>query len=173
MYDNAGKKLKSVVSGVTGILMAGSVLSGIGIAVLLGNISDDLKAAGFFIGLVIAVIGCITWWLVNLAIATFADMAKDVNELRAKVVGIPPEPSEEEKAAKRQELQDQYNMWTCSACGAKNLQHWTSCADCGTKKDGEQKQISNNVQTNGYCPKCGSMQQQGDTFCSFCGYKLK
>lgn len=79
----------------------------------------------------------------------------------------------EEKENSLEEIQRQYNMWTCPNCGAKNLQHWKRCADCGAKKVTVEVQAVRNTKANNLCPRCGRTQQQGDAFCAYCGQKLK
>lgn len=127
MYKSAGYKLRGVVSTITTIMMIGSVVEGIAIWVTVMNIDDELGTVGFIIGLTVAAIGCITWWLVNLAIATFAEMAINVNQ----IAECKKESGEINEATAEYKTNEN---WTCASCRTANAISFDKCQNCGVTK---------------------------------------
>lgn len=127
MYKSSGYKLRGVVSTITTIMMIISVFEGIAIWITVMNIHDGLGMVGFIVGLTVAAIGCITWWLVNLAIATFAEMAINVS----KMAESKKESSELMEADAEHEANEN---WICASCRTTNAISFDKCQNCGVTK---------------------------------------
>jgi hypothetical protein len=138
MYENAGEKLMSVASTVTGI--------GMFLSVILGIACFFLDGAGFLLGIIVIAVGCMGCWLSNLVIATFAQIAIDVHKLAE---GTTAQKETQQKVSQQKvtqqpaaavpqatatvETQAQAG-WVCASCGQKNSWHVYSCQSCGVTK---------------------------------------
>ena len=147
MYNHSGKKLKAVVTKITMVMMVISVISGIAIFAVCRTISDNLAVVGFTIGLIVAGIGCLTWWVMNLIIATFAELAINVEKIAThplvnnnESVAITDDAGnavDEMPNTKRAGYDilnyphDIQNEWVCSSCTTVNKRGNKWCKKCG------------------------------------------
>lgn len=88
MYENPGKKLKTIVSTIVGIEMVASVLLWVIIWVsMIAQNGEEAAIAGFLVGGIVACIGCFLAWVSGLVMATFADIAENIYEINKKLGG--------------------------------------------------------------------------------------
>ena len=79
MYNNSGQKIISMATILTVISVVVSIVIGIGLWVGIAELADGV--VGFFVGLIVAAIGCVIAWVLNLLLAGFGELVSDTHEL--------------------------------------------------------------------------------------------
>lgn len=121
MYNNAGKRIKNLTKVIVGIEMALAVIAGIAIM--------PSGGLGFWLGLLVAGLGCFFAWVGGLVMYAYGDIADNLQAIRNKTVG-----EEEEKVMTEAELLAE-GAWECVSCKTQNPLKRQYCIKCGTNRD--------------------------------------
>lgn len=124
MYENPGKKLKSVVE----VFRTISIVLCIGIGVVIVVASEGENLLG---GLLVAAIGSFVSWISGLTLATFADIADNLYNIRANIAVLCGEKVPEAGESKEREPGQSATAAFCPKCSAMQSRGRTTCDICG------------------------------------------
>ena len=133
MFDNIGRKLKTLAKVFCWIGIIGSLIGAIPIWVSGSQASryrysssSTLSIA--FIGLLVLVFGCLLSWIASWALYAFGEMVEDTDAIRNSLESRGRRPSylnTNEQKSIQEEKKD------CPYCGARNSMENTTCYACG------------------------------------------
>ena len=129
MYKNPGKTIKRLTKVIVGVGMALSIVAGLAFLAMPG---------GFFVGLLVAALGCLLSWLSGLTLAAYGDIADNLLAIRNKIVGQDVEAEYVVEAAEQAKVREELfaeGTWECVSCKTQNPTRAHYCVKCGTNKD--------------------------------------
>ena len=130
MYNNAGKSIKNLTKVIVGIEMALAVIAGIAIMVSGG--------LGFWLGLLVAGLGCFFAWVGGLVMYAYGDIADNLQAIRNKTVGEEEKVEYTVETGKKVMIEAELlaeGAWECVSCKTQNPLKRQYCIKCGTNRD--------------------------------------
>ena len=140
---NTGRKILALARIVAIIMIVGAIIAGITTGIAIGG-SLNNGAIGFFAGLVTAVLGSLSAWLLNLLLTGFGELVSNSHELLdiAKKSYATPQVIRTDLHEKVQDANAQRvfqpastgnDAFRCPNCGATQKSDRLFCNKCGAK----------------------------------------
>lgn len=131
MFENAGRKIQTLVKIITIFTIATYILIGIILGVASGS-------AGFFILflLIFGVVGTIIAWISGLVLYAFGEMCENIYNIRREMYSISGKINGSQALAYN--LSDNKMLssgsWECTECNEINVSTSVYCKNCGNHK---------------------------------------
>lgn len=161
MFDNIGKKIKSVakIFFVLGVIL--SVFYGITM-LLIGLLEFDSFGYLIFIAPILSVLGCVLSWMSVIVLYGFGELVDTVCGEKQENINVIKKTVPKNPTA---------NMVLCEICGADISSNKTVCHVCGNKiKKDIFKTVSS--EKSDLCEKCGANISADVSNCHVCGNKI-